>query len=149
VKIKGASKQIEKAIVRGNTVEVSIDQPVHKPHIQFTVTWSDGKKGLIFTTRSNTPPDVWHVYPPEGSSIVGVNTIRLFFTDVPKNAKYYNHVSESFSEATTISNTIEFDVPHPIREPSISFTVSWSGKDESVRKSKKLTYTNEGVAPEE
>lgn len=148
VKIKEASKYIEQAIVKNNTIEISIDHPISKHYIEFIVTWADGERWLQFPTKSNAPPDVWDVYPDDGSSVVGVNTVRLYLTDVPKNAKYYNHASESLGEATTISNTIEFDVPHLIEGPSISFTVSWSGKDESMRKEITLTYTNEDVTPE-
>ena len=151
VKITGDLEDIDRAVVRGNTVEVFIDQPPIGPLVGFTVTWSDGKKGLIFGTNqdANTPPDVLKVIPPDGSSIVGVDTIRLFFTLRPTDAKYFNHASESFGEVTTVTNMVEFDLPHPIKEPSISFTVSWTGKDELERKSKKLTYTNEDVEPEE
>ena len=149
VKIKEASKYIEQAIVKNNTVEISIDHPISKRYIEFIVTWADGERWLLFPTKSNAPPDVWSVWPADGSSIVGFKTIRLYLTDFPKNAKYYDHASESFGEATTISNTIEFDVPHLIEGPSISFTVSWSGQDESMRKEITLTYTNEDVKPEE
>jgi hypothetical protein len=151
VKITGVLEHINKAIVRGNTVEVSIRQPPLARFIEFTVTWADGKEGLIFETDENVnePPDVVKVFPADGSSIVGVDTIRLFFTLRPTNAKYYNHTSESFGKVTTVTNMVEFDVPHPIEEPSISFTVSWTGKNGLVRKSKKLTYTNENVEPEE
>ena len=151
VKITGVLEHINKAIVRGNTVEVSIRQPPLARFIEFTVAWAGGKQGLIFDPKRdvNVPAEVWAVIPADGSSIVGVNTIRLFLTRIPTNAKYYNHTSESFGKVTTVSNTIEFDVPHPIEEPSISFTVSWTGKNGLVRKSKKLTYTNEDVKPEE
>lgn len=148
VKITNASKQIEAAIVRGNTVEVSINQPALGHHVEFTVAWADGERSLVFTTK-DTSPEVWDVWPANGSSIIGFKTIRLFLIGIPKNAKYYNHASESFGEVRMISNTLEFDVPHFINRPSISFTVSWTGKNGSVQKSMKLTYTNEDMKPEE
>ena len=151
VKITGVLEHIDKAVVRDNTVEVSIDQPPFARFINFTVTWAGGKQRLIFDTNRNVnvSPDVMNVIPADSSSIVGVDTIRLFFTLRPTNAKYYNHTSESFGEVTTDTNMVEFDVPHPIEEASISFTVSWTGKDGLVWKSKKLTYTHEDIEPEE
>ncbi|MXY27818.1 hypothetical protein F4Y59_06625 [Candidatus Poribacteria bacterium] len=151
VKITGDLDNIERAVVRGNTVEVPINQPPTGRFIDFTVTWADGKQGLIFKTDrdANAPPDILQVVPPAGSSIVGVDAIRIFFTLRPTDTKYFNHASESFGEVTTITNMVEFAVPHPIKEPSIGFTVSWTGKDELERKTKKLTYTNEDVKPKE
>ena len=88
--------------------------------------------------------------PADGNSIVGVETVRVSLSTHPKNVKCYNHTSESFIEDVTVSHgMIEFPVPHPIKEPSISFTVSWTSRDKTVKNSIKLTYTNEGVAPEE
>ena len=150
VKITEASEDIHRAIVKGNTVEVSITQPVFARYIHFTITWSGGKARLVYP---NDPDD--HIadflmaWPADGSSIVGVNEIQVCVGGIPENAKCYNHTSESFIDVGTFTNTIYIDVPHPIREPSISFTVSWTSRDKTKQNSKKLTYTNKDTAPEE
>lgn len=151
VKITEASEEIHQAIVKGNTVEVSLTQPVFVPDIQFTVTWAGGKVRLFYLNEpDNAVADFRRSDPADGSSIVGVEKIRVSLSTHPKNIKIYNHTSESFIEdVTVLHNMIEFRVPHPIKEPSISFTVSWTSRDKTVKNSKQLTYTNEDVAPEE
>ena len=150
VKITEASEDIHQAIVRGNTIEVSIIQPVFVPYIHFTITWNGGKARLVYP---NDPDD--HIadflmsWPADGSSIDGVDEIQVCVGGVPENAKCYNHASESFIDVRTFSNTIYINVPHPIREPSISLTVSWTSRDETKQNSIKLMYTNEDAAPEE
>ena len=144
MKLTKASEDIQQAIVKGNTVEVSIKQPVFMPSIQFTITWRDGKARLIYP---NDPDD--HVadflmaWPADGSSIVDVDEVQVCVGGIPENAKCYNHTSESFMDVRVFSNTIYIDVPDPIRVPSISFTVSWTSRDKTAQNSIRLTYTNE------
>ena len=149
VKITKASEEIHQAIVKSNTVEVSLTQPVFVPDIQFTVTWAGGKVMLFYLNEpDDAVADFLRSDPADGDSIVGVENVRVSLSTHPKNVKCYNHTSESFIEDVTIfSNTIKFPVPHPIKEPSISFTVSWTSRDKTVKNSKQLTYTNEDVAP--
>lgn len=153
VKITEAPEYVSKAIVTGNTVEISITQPIVKDHIQFKVTWADGVEWFGYQTFELMPEDVpanfLRADPPDSSSIVGISTVTVYLDSVPDDAKYYNWTSENFGEVIVKGKTIEFTVPHPIKAPSISFTVSWSGKSEIVRSWKKLTYTNAGVVPEE
>lgn len=151
VKIKDFSGHVDRAIVKGNTVEVSINQPAAGPPVVFKVKWFDRERELRFTTdpNENIPADFVRANPPDGSSIVGVDTIRVLLSRRPIDAKYYNHASESFGKVTRSLNSIQFVVPHPIKEPSISFTVSWTGKDGLVWNSKKLTYTNEDMPSKE
>lgn len=151
VKIKEASEEITKAIVKGNTVEISIKQPVFVPDIHFTVTWAGGKVLLYYLNEpDDTVADFRRSDPADGSSIIGVETVRVSLNTHPRNVKCYNHTSESFIEDVTVLHSmIEFPVPHPIKEPSISFTVSWTSRDKTAKNSIKLTYTNEDVAPEE
>lgn len=87
--------------------------------------------------------------PPDGSSIVGVDTVIVYLDGVPIDGKYYNHTSKIFGDVIVKGKTIEFLIPHPIREPSISFTVSWAGKNKIIRNSTKLTYANEKLEQEE
>ena len=68
VKITNASKQVEKAVVRGNTVEVSINQPALGHHVEFTIAWADGEQSLVFTTE-NTSPEVWGVWPTNETDV--------------------------------------------------------------------------------
>ena len=150
VKIKEASEEITKAIVKGNTVEISIKQPVFVPDIHFTVTWTGGKVGLYYLNDpDDTAADFRRSDPADGNSIVGVEEIRVSLSKHPRNVKCYNHTSESFIDVSLTTNTITFPVPHPIKEPSISFTVSWTSRDKTAQNSIKLTYTNEDVVPEE
>lgn len=156
VKITEASEYVSKAIVTGNTVEISITQPIVEDGIRFKVTWADGVKWFRYLTFELMPEDVpanfLRADPPDGSSIAGVDAVTVYLDNVPHDAKYYNWTSEDFGEVIVKGKTIEFTIPHPITEPSISFTVSWSGKSKigkMVRSSKKLTYTNAGVVPEE
>ena len=152
VKITEASRYVNKAIVKGNTVEVSLTHPIIAPYIHFTVSWQGGKKKLIYPNDpDDAVGDFLRADPPDGSSIVGVKKVRIWLDRSPsKNVKCYSHTSESFIKDIRISNNmIQFRVPHPIEEPSIRFTVSWTSRDGTVENSKELTYTNKNVAPKE
>lgn len=150
VKITKASEDIHRAIVKGNTVEVSITQPVFARYIHFTITWSGGTARLVYPNNPDDHiADFLMAWPANGSPIVSVNEIQVCVGGVPKNPKCYNHTSESFIDVRTFSNTIYIEVPHPIKEPSISFTVSWTSRDETKQNSIKLTYRNEDAVPEE
>ena len=148
VKITQASEDITQAIVKSNTVEVSLKQPVFMPDIYFTVTWTGGKKRLIYpNSPDDVAGDVIRVEPADGSSIVGVKNVQVFLDwGDPRNVKCYDHTSESFIEDVTVfTNMIKFPVPHPIEEDSIRFTVSWTSRDGTVENSRELRYTNEEV----
>ena len=146
VKITEAAAEVRQVIVKGNTVEISLTQPIFVPDIGFTVTWTGGKRTL---TYFNNPDDAVGEFlkarPAKGGSIVGVDTVRVYVGGVALHAKCYNHTSESFIEGVTtfnFFNTIDIPIPHPIKEPSIRLTVSWTSRDKTAEKSKTLTYTN-------
>ena len=123
VKITKASEEITKAIVRGNTVEISNTHPGGKPYIHFTVTWRDGKKRLEYPNRDPAYREAKFLRadPPDRSSIIGVNTVILYFHDIPIDFKIRKSTSKSIGAPIVKDNTVEIPITHPIREPTIGF----------------------------
>ncbi len=126
VKITEASRYVSKAIVRGNTVEVSIAHPISKPYIHFTVSWGGGKKRLAYEFIPQPLPYVKvRTDPPVGSSIHDVERITLYLDDIPADVEIWNASSKSIGVPLVKGKRVEVPLRQPIGSPYISFTVAW------------------------
>lgn len=154
VKMMGTLSAVQQTIVKDNTVEISVKQPIVGPRTHFTVTWNSGlqSQSLVYVNSPvNVLPEVLRVEPPDGSSIVGVRRINVWFDEVPANVKYYDHALEGFSEVLdwAVTQAFSIKVSHPIEGPSVSYTISWTSRDGTAENSVTLTYTTEAAGPGE
>lgn len=140
VKITKASRYVSQAIVRGNTVEISIAHPISSPYVHFTVSWIGGKKRLVYAFEP-LPFVKVRTDPPSSKSIHDVETITLYFDRIPMDVEIWNVSSKSIGEPIVKDKTVEIPLTHPIKTPYVSFTVAWdTGRTH-------LNFKNETLIP--
>ena len=141
VKITKASRYVSKAIVRGNTVEISITHPIGSPHVHFTVSWTGGKKKQLIYEFEPLPFLKVRTDPPSSKSIHDVETITLYLDKMPTDVEIWNASSKSIGAPIVKGKTVEVPITHPIKTPYVSFTVAWdTGRTH-------LNFKNETLIP--
>ena len=136
-----SSKSIGAPIVKGKTIEVPITHPIKTPYASFTVAWDTGRTHLNFKNETLIPPRFLRADPPDGSSIIGVDPIKLYFDKIPTDVSMLRE--KGIGEPIIKGKTVEIPITHPIEKPSILLVFSWKDPSKREYRSSSLKYTNE------
>lgn len=150
VKIMKLDRHISKAIVKGNTVEISPNPQTHSRARKlggstiFWVKWTDGNHYIHyknFIPPEDRPANFLRADPPSGSPISDVDALVLYFDAVPFDVEIRD-ASSRVGPPIVGDKTVEVPITHPIKEGSLGFSVVWWSKSKKKYNVTSLFYKN-------